>query len=234
VRLLRDIWDGMRDTTFVVAQVVTLGVIAMVLGLIALNALLGASAAAPPPTPQSGPSRPLTTLVTTIVASTPSPAAGGSTATPTLFVPPGFVEATATAARAEPTTSAEPTRAPSAQAPAPTATPRPPEPTAPPRPSPTAAAPAPTRAPEPSATPRPDANATGQLMKVLPAADGLPARVRAEPNTRSRILLRVPLGATVEVLGQASGDELQPGNARWLRIRWKDQTGWVYSSLIGE
>ena len=73
-----------------------------------------------------------------------------------------------------------------------------------------------------------------QLMKVLPAADGLPARVRAEPNTRSPILLRVPLGATVEVIGQASGDELQPGNARWLRIRWKEQTGWVYSSLLGE
>jgi hypothetical protein len=234
MRVLRDVWDGMRDTTFVVAQVVTLGVIAMVLGLIALNALLGRPAAAPPPTPQGGPSRPLSALVPTIVASTPSPAATASAATPTLFVPPGFVEATATAARAEPTPSPEPTRAPTSQASAPTATPRPPEPAAAPRASPTAAAPAPTRAPAPSPVAKPGANPTGQLMKVLPAADGLPARVRAEPNTRSPILLRVPLGATVEVIGQASGDELQPGNARWLRIRWKEQTGWVYSSLLGE
>jgi hypothetical protein len=231
VRLLRDVWDGMRDTTFVVAQVVTLGVMAMVLGLIALNALLGRPAPAPSPTPQGGPSRPLSALVPTIVASTPSPASAASTATATLFVPPGFVEATATAARAEQIPPADPTRAP-AQPPAPTATPRPPEPTAAPRPSP--AAPAPTRAPGPTAPAKPGTNPTGQLMKVLPAADGLPARVRAEPSTRSPILLRVPLGATVEVIGQASGDELQPGNARWLRIRWKEQTGWVYSSLLGE
>src|SRR5688500_1161160 len=174
MRLLRDVWDGMRDTTFVVAQVVTLGVIAMVLGLIALNALLGRPAASPPPTPVGGPSRPLSALVPTIVASTPSPASTAGTATPTLFVPPGFVEATETAARSEPTPPAEPTRAPAPQAPAPTAAPRPAEPDAAPRASPTAAAPAPTRAPEPTAPAKPGTNPTGQLVKVLPAADGLP------------------------------------------------------------
>jgi hypothetical protein len=71
-------------------------------------------------------------------------------------------------------------------------------------------------------------------MKVLPAADGLPARVRAEPNLRSPILVRVPLGSTVEVVGAASGEELQPGNPRWLRIKWRGTTGYVYSSLVGE
>ena len=230
--LLRDLWAGMRDTTFVVAQVVTLGVIAMVLGLVALNAALGRPAAAPQPTPQSGPSRPLTALVPTIMAATPSPSARAEP-TATLFMPPGFVQATATAARADQPAAAEPTRAAAAPPPA-TATPRPPEPTPLPQPSPTPMAAAPTRAPEPTAPAKPGQSATGQLMKVLPAADGLPARVRAEPNTKAPILLRVPLGATVEVIGQATGDELQPGNKRWLRIRWKEQTGWVYSSLLGE
>ena len=74
---------------------------------------------------------------------------------------------------------------------------------------------------------------SGQMMKVLPANDGLSARVRAEPNTKSPILMRVPLGAQVEVLGTTSGDELQPGNSKWLRIRWKDVTGYVYSTLVG-
>jgi hypothetical protein len=71
-------------------------------------------------------------------------------------------------------------------------------------------------------------------MKVLPAADGLPARVRAEPTTKAPILMRVPLGSTVEVVGSASGDELQPGNPRWLKIRWRGTTGYVYSTLVGE
>jgi hypothetical protein len=220
----------MRDTTFVVAQVVTLGVLAMVLGLVALNAVLARPPAAPTATAVAGPSRPLTALVPEILASTPS-ATPRAEATPTLFVPPGFAQATATAARAEqPGQSApEPTRAVAAPPAAPTATPRPPpEPTATPQP------PAPTRAAEPTPSTRPGSNPTGQMMKVLPASDGLPARVRAEPNTKSPILLRVPLGSTVEVIGQASGEPLQGGNAKWLRIRWKEQTGWVYSSLLGE
>lgn len=221
---LRDVWMGMRDTTFVVAQVVTLGVVAMVLGLVALNAALGRPAPAPQPTPATGPSRPLIALVPTIMAATPTAAASSPTAT--LFVPPGFAQATATAGRGEPASAVEPTRAAAAPSP-PTATPRPPEPTAAPQPSPTPAAVA-------SPTARPSANPTGQLMKVLPAADGLPARVRAEPNTKSPILLRVPLGSTVEVIGQATGEQLQAGNTKWLRVRWKEQTGWVYSSLLGE
>jgi hypothetical protein len=71
-------------------------------------------------------------------------------------------------------------------------------------------------------------------MKVLPAADGLPARLRAEPNTKAPILIRVPLGSTVEVIGTATGDELQPGNPRWLRVKWKDSTGYIYSTLVGQ
>ena len=220
----------MRDTTFVVAQVVTLGVLAMVLGLVALNAVLARPTGTATATAVAGPSRPLTALVPTILASTPT-ATPRAEPTATLFVPPGFAQATATAVRAEQSAppAPEPTRPVAAPPSAPTATPPPPEPTATPKP-----AEAPTRAPEPTAPAKPGVNATGHLMKVLPAADGLPARVRAEPNTKAPILLRVPLGSTVEVIGQASGDELQPGNARWLRIRWKEQTGWVYSSLLGE
>jgi hypothetical protein len=71
-------------------------------------------------------------------------------------------------------------------------------------------------------------------MKVLPAPDGLPARMRAEPTTKAPILVRVPIGATVEVVGAASGDELQPGNPKWLKIKWKDVTGYVYSTLVGD
>lgn len=213
----------MRDTTFVVAQVVTLGVLAMVLGLVALNAVLARPAGTPTPAAAAAPSRPLTALVPEILAATPSPTQRAEP-TPTLFVPPGFAQATATAVRAE--QAGQPTPEPTRAASAPTA---PPEPTATPRPAAT-----PTRAPEPTAPAKPGASATGQMMKVLPAADGLPARVRAEPNTKSPILLRVPLGATVEVIGQASGEQVQDGNTRWLRIRWKEQTGWVYSSLLGE
>lgn len=224
VTMLREIWLGIRDTTLVVAQVVTLGVVALVLGLVALNALLSRPPA-PVPTP-TGPSRPLVALVPTIVASTPTarPDPGEPSDTPGripagagLYVPPGFASATAI----PPSPTPEPT------APPPTATPVPAIPT------PAAPTPVPsTPTPKPAA-PTPTSAATGQMMKVLPASDGLPARVRAEPSARAPILVRVPLGASVEVLGTAVGDEVQPGNARWLRVRWKDTIGYIYSTLVG-
>jgi hypothetical protein len=208
----------MRETSFVAAQVVTLGVVAMVVGLLALNAL----AHRPAPQPTAGPSRPLTALVPTLVPDTPtsiglrtpspSPTAAPPTATPTAQglpterpVPPP----TSPPAGAPPPTPADP----SGGQPA---TPTPPPPSA------------------PAAQPTPTVSVSGQMMKVLPASDGLPARVRAEPTTKSPILVRVPIGASVEVLGTANGDELQPGNPRWVKVKWKDVTGYVYSTLVGE
>jgi hypothetical protein len=227
VALLRQLWSDVRATVLVVAQVITLGVIAMVLGLLALNAVLTHPATVQP-TPQSQPTRPLAALVPTLLAATPSPdpteaPLGGADVTPTpdaagpgLYQPPGLLPATATATAPPEPPAATPTAVPAAP-PKPAAQPTPPRPaaTATPRPAPTTAAP------------------TGQLLKVLPGGDGLPARVRAEPTIRAPIVVRIPLGTTVEVIGRASGDEVQPGNRTWLRIRWKERTGWVYSSLIG-
>jgi hypothetical protein len=216
VRWIDELWTAVRDTSFVAAQVVTLGVVAMVLGLLALNALVHRPVASPTP---AGPSRPLAALVPTLVPDTPTPA--GRFATPTGRDPiasPTPV-ATVTPQPAGPSQAGQPTPA----AP-PTATPEPPAPTATPAPPPPTAAPAAT----------PTSSVPGQLMKVLPAADGLPARVRAEPNTKAPILVRVPIGARVEVLGSANGDELQPGNPRWLKIKWNNVTGYVYSTLLGE
>jgi hypothetical protein len=219
VQWIRDLWRSVRDTSFVAAQVITLGAIAMALTLVALNAIVYRAASAAP-TP-SGPTRPLALLVQTIVPDTPTPhAAPAATSTPVPRVQTTNAETIGTAAAMRPGWSP-----PVAPEPSPVATERPirieptPEPTATARPSPPAA----------TATSVP----TGPLLKVLPAPDGLPARVRAEPNTRAPILVRVPLGASVEAIGTASGDEIQPGNPRWVRIRWKDVTGFVHSSLLG-
>jgi len=225
VAFVRQLWLDVRGAVFVIAQVITLGVVAMVLGLLALNAVLTQPLTAHP-TPQSQPARPLTALVPTLLASTPSPRAteppsdGTPMASAPLYQPPGLDGSTATAKPESP-----PTPTPVA---IPTAVPKP-------APAPAVAQPTPPR-PAPTGTPRPTATTgpTGQLLKILPTGDGLPARVRTEPTTRAPILVRVPLGAIVEVIGQANGDEVQPGNRRWLRIRWKETTGWIYSSLIGE
>jgi hypothetical protein len=212
---LRELWASVRDAAFVAAQVVTLGVLALVLGLLALNVLT--QRPPPRPSPSSQPSRPLAALVPTLVPDTPTP-------------PPSPSAEAASTPTARPTESpaAQPTRTPEA-APPPVAT----QPPAPP--------PSPTRPPEPAATatlrpapPTPTSAVAGQLIKVLPTADGLPARVRAEPSAKAPILVRVPLGSTVEMLGTTNGEELQPGNARWVRIKWRGTTGYVYSTLVGE
>jgi hypothetical protein len=225
---LREIWAAIRETVFVAAQVVTLGVLALVLGLIALNVLTQG----PPSRPTSvgsQPSRPLAALVPTLVPDTPTPASTPSPAPATATAPPATPTARpvdaappAPSGAASATPAAEGQASPAAAAPTAAASGQPPP----------AAAPAP-----PTATPRPapaPPATAGQPMKVLPAPDGLPARVRAEPSTRAPILVRVPLGATVEVLGAANGDELQPGNAKWLKVKWRGTTGYVYSTLVGE
>lgn len=209
MRWIDELWGAVRETSFVAAQVLTLGVVAMVLGLMALNAIVQRPPVSPTP---AGPSRPLVALVPTLVPDTPTPVEGAATptiepvATPT--VPP----------------TETPVPQPTVQATAPPATATPPPPTPTPRPAP------PTPAPAPAT---PTSSVPGQLMKVLPTQDGLPARVRAEPSSKAPILTRVPVGTSLEVVGTANGDELQPGNRRWLKVRWKNVTGYVYSTLVG-
>ncbi len=209
----------MRETSFVAAQVVTLGVVAMVVGLLALNAL----AHRPAPQPTAGPSRPLTALVPTLVPDTPT-----STGVRTPSPSPTAAPPTAT-----PTAQAVPSERPAPPPIPPTASAPPPTPVDPNAGQPATPTPPPPQ-PTPVAQPTPTTSVTGQMMKVLPASDGLPARVRAEPSTKAPILVRVPIGASVEVLGTANGDELQPGNPRWVKVKWKDVTGYVYSTLVGE
>ncbi|TAK24522.1 MAG: SH3 domain-containing protein [Chloroflexota bacterium] len=225
---VREVWLAIRETVFTVAQVVTLGVVALVLGLIALTMLLsrpgsnGATAAR----------RPLSELVPTIVAASPTAGAPrDAVREPTLvaspmglYQPPGLApRENLPAAATEPPATATPLPAPPEPPAHATATPRPAAPTPSPRPAaPTATAAAAT----------PTSNPTSQMMKVLPASDGLPARVRSEPNTKSRILVRVPLGAQVEVVGSAQGDEIQPGNRVWFKIRFRNVTGYIYSPLL--
>lgn len=215
MRWLNEFWASVRETAFVTAQVTTLGVVAMVLGLLALNALVHHPSTSPTP---AGPPRPLAALVPTLVPDTPTPVLGGSPTPQTTATPPVVASPTLVSTATPPPATATPVplAAPAPQAPPPTDTP-PPQPTA-------------TAAPAGS----PTSSVPGQLMKVLPAADGLPARVRAEPTQKSPILVRVPIGASVQVLGTANGDELQPGNPRWLKVRWKNVTGYVYSTLVGE
>jgi hypothetical protein len=217
VRWIDELWTAVRDTSFVAAQVVTLGIVAMVLGLLALNALVHHPAANPTP---AGPSHRLAALVPTIVPDTPTPVGRTATPTPRDPVATPTPVATATPQTAVPAQAGQPTPV----APPPTAAPEPPPPTATPAPPPPTAAPAAS----------PTSSVPGQLMKVLPAADGLPARVRAQPNTKAPIVVRVPIGAKVEVIGSANGDEVQPGNPRWLKVKWNNVTGYVYSTLLGE
>ena len=221
---MREMWGGIRDTSLVAAQVVTLGVLAMVLGMLALNAVVHRTPSSTPT--QVGPPHPLVLAPPTIVPNTPTamPATAtlvplSSTAVPSQ-TPMADLASLTTPNSVATSTQLSVSRPPATAVPAnstvmATAIAAPPTPVAPPNSTETAVA------------------VSGQMMKILPSTDGLPARVRAEPNTKSPILMRVPLGAQVEVLGATTGDEIQPGNTRWLRIRWKQVTGYVYSTLVG-
>lgn len=233
---VREVWLAIRETVFTVAQVVTLGVVALVLGLVALTMLLSR----PGSTGTAAAHRPLFELVPTIVAASPSATAPrDSVREPTivaspvvLYQPPGLAprddSPALTAAEAQPTVTPIPARI---EPPAlPTVTPRPAAAT----PHPAVSTPSPRPAGRTATvTPKtPTTNPTSQMMKVIPTSDGLPARVRSEPTTKSPILLRVPLGAQVEVVGSAHGDEIEPGNRVWFKIRFRNVTGYVYSPLL--
>jgi hypothetical protein len=66
----------------------------------------------------------------------------------------------------------------------------------------------------------------GRLAKIAPASDGLPARVRAKPNTTATIVARIPIGSQLRVLGPADGAK------DWLRVTWNGVTGYVHSDLV--
>lgn len=224
---MREMWGGIRDTTLVAAQVVTLGVLAMVLGMLALNAVLH-RAPSVTPTP-IGPPHPLPIVAPTLVPNTPTALPSTATTVPASPLPILSPTPAAESQQSATQSSGVPTMATSnSNLAISSATSIPTVPTA----IPMAGSAQPTPVNGPSSTETAVA-VSGQMMKILPATDGLPARVRAQPNTKSPILMRVPLGAQVEVLGTTNGDELQPGNSKWLRIRWKDVTGYVYSTLVG-
>lgn len=244
---MREVWEGVRGTVFVAAQVLTLGALALVLGLLALNAAFKHPTVAPTAVP--GPARPLALAQATFeptvtiaapafatptgvieATETPAPlvdALGTAAAGSPGWTPPAVVLTTTAIAASQPTATPDspPTEAPPPTQPPPTAVPQ----AAPPAPTSTPLPPRPNAAAEPSAT----SVVAGQLMKIVPTDDGLPARMRAEPKTDAEILIRVPLGTQVEALGTASGDEVRPGNDRWVRIRWRGIIGYVYSELIG-
>jgi hypothetical protein len=90
--------------------------------------------------------------------------------------------------------------------------------------------PAPARAPSTAVAPPPSRPAvpdvTGRMAKIAPSSDGLPARVRAKPNTSADVVARVPIGAQLRVLGPADGAK------DWLRVTVNGVTGYVRSDLI--
>ncbi len=238
---MKAIWTSIRGTVGVVAQVFTLGAVALVLCLVALNLFLQRA----PSASDVPPSRPLVAVVPTVIAEATRRSAienEDDRATPTqlplavLYQPPGLLTPTPVEPRPSaevplPPLAAAPTGTPvpSAQAlpnpqsvPAPaTSTPRPPA-TATARP-----AAAPTRSPTAIAT------ATATRARVLPGADTLPVRVRSAPSVNAPIVGRIPLGTIVDILGSVKGDEVESGNATWLRIRWNSISGFVYSPLVG-
>jgi len=237
VHEMKAIWTSIRGTVGVVAQVFTLGAVALVLCLVALNLFLQRA----PSASDAPPSRPLVAVVPTVIAEATRRSAIESEndrATPTqlplavLYQPPGLFAPTP----AEPRPSAEVPLPPLAAAP--TVTPVPAAPASS-TPRPAAASATATPRPPATATARPATVATrsptaiASRARVLPGADTLPVRVRSAPSVNAPIVGRVPLGTIVDILESVKGEEVESGNSTWLRIRWNSISGFVYSPLVG-
>ena len=61
-----------------------------------------------------------------------------------------------------------------------------------------------------------------------------PALVRATPSTRALVTGQIPAGAVVEIVAEERGEAVVSGNARWLRVRWMELDGYLFSGLVGE
>jgi hypothetical protein len=65
-------------------------------------------------------------------------------------------------------------------------------------------------------------------------AGGGPATFRARPTRRGAALAILPTGTAVTVTGRTTGEEVEPGNDRWVAVRWQGSSGYVYSGLVAE
>lgn len=95
---------------------------------------------------------------------------------------------------------------------------------------PVAAAPSPTPAPQASATP--DTGSTinnGGGAPRVSGTNGRGARLRAEPSLNAAVLLVIPEGAEVELVGAARTAE----GYEWVPVRYTGVSGWIASSLLG-
>jgi hypothetical protein len=175
--------------------------------------LLNPEAAPSPASPTPGPVGP------TAVAQTPAASGTAGPGLPTLSTPIGarptqpgaFVGPPGTPGVAQPSLPPPGTPAPGAASPAATPVPG----------APAAAA----GAPAPAATAGPV-----QRGRVKPA-DGGSARLRKEPSQDGGTLSLIPNAAQVEVLETVRGQAIE-GETRWLRVRYGNLTGYLWSKLV--
>jgi hypothetical protein len=71
---------------------------------------------------------------------------------------------------------------------------------------------------------------TIQRGRVKPA-DGGSARLRKDPSTTGGTLSLIPNAAQVEVLETVQGQPIE-GESRWLRVRYGNMTGYLWSKLV--
>src|SRR5258706_229820 len=71
-----------------------------------------------------------------------------------------------------------------------------------------------------------------RTVRVIADPAGRPALLRSEPSVRALVVGQVPVGAAVEVLGEARGDVLGLSGNLWLRVRYGAVTGYVYAGLV--
>lgn len=69
-----------------------------------------------------------------------------------------------------------------------------------------------------------------QRGKIKPP-DGGSARLRTEPSQTSAAVLLIPNAAPVEILETVRGQSIE-GESRWLRVRYGNRTGYLWSGLV--
>ena len=90
-------------------------------------------------------------------------------------------------------------------------------------------APAPTPAP---ATAAQSGGPASYPARATISNDAGPSNLRREPNTTSPSVARLGGGAQVDVLEPIRGQEVEPNNSRWYRVRFGSQTGYIWGKLL--
>ena len=91
------------------------------------------------------------------------------------------------------------------------------------------AAPAPTAAA--SVAPQPGAPTSYPARATISVEAGA-TNLRREPNTTSPSVARLGGGVQVDVLEPIRGQEVEPNNSRWYRVRFGNQTGYIWGKLL--